>query len=159
LNERRWEGQTHEDGTIVWRIINDPVPPPRFDAYEEEHRREMKKRQDALDKSKALLESILTDEQKKHLAEKGTIPVKGGETGTEYFIEPGYSQNIRAQMKLEDMPSKKGLSCTCPDCLGERPRIICCYMKIGAPYFDHMVAQVLYLQYAEREFLGEAYIS
>ena len=131
------------------------------------YEKEKAKRDSAMAKAKALLNTILTDQQKVILEQWGYIPVKGGLSDTTYLIRVGYSQNIVAKdMSIAKMTmlgikigNRGDLRCTCSDCVSPRDRVVCCYMRLEVPYWDHMIAQILGLQYAEKEFLKVAYVS
>ena len=113
-------------------------------------------------KSRALFLSLLTKRQKDFFDKVGYVQVQGGKTRNVYNIFPGYSQNIRGRLtfnQLARVTKKDGPPCACPDCTRDRDHVICYHMRIGAPLWDHMAAQVLYIRFAEEVLLDEAYIS
>jgi hypothetical protein len=113
-------------------------------------------------KAHALLKSILTEEQFFSLQTNNYFVVTG-QSGVEYRINLGYSQNIYSRR-----PRRRAepAECGCDKCK-ERYAIktegwnkqYCYHMQIGAPLYDHMIAQVLYIRHAEQMFLDGAYIS
>jgi hypothetical protein len=101
--------------------------------YEVEAEERQKKRDEAIEKSRKLLVSLLDKYQAEQLEKKGEFGYVGP-SGALYTIRKGISGNIIKEKE------------------GKRTRL-CCHTKDRVPVYDNMASQLIWLKFCEEEFV------
>lgn len=126
-------------------IVISPEEVARLNAENQERERllsikraeEKKKRDEAIEKSRQLLVSLLDKAQVEDLEKKGEFGFVSP-SGTVYVIKKGWIGNVIREEKD-----------------GKRTRL-CCHPKTTVPEYDNMVAQLLLLKFDEKGFVDLA---
>jgi hypothetical protein len=104
--------------------------------FEAEAKERQKKLDEAVEKSRQLLVSLLDKNQAKRLEEKGEFGFVGP-SGALYTIRKGVAGNIIMDKE------------------GQRTRL-CCHTKDHVPVYDNMASQLIWLKFCEEEFVNLA---